>query len=64
MMKIYRVEIEKLTADWGRFDGYILIGHYLNKEKAERVANEKYNNRCPIVEGKTRITEIEVDDEV
>lgn len=63
MMKIYRVEIEKLTFDRGAFDGYKLVGHYTNKEKAERIAEEVYNSRSKVVEGKVKITEIEVDDE-
>lgn len=63
MMKIYEVKIEKLTFDRGLFEGYKLIGHYTNKVKAERIAEEKYNNRNKIVEGKVYITEIEVDDE-
>ena len=63
MMKIYKVEIEKLTFDMGRFCGWKLIGHFTNEEKAKRIAAEAYNNRSKIVEGETRITEIEVDDE-
>ena len=63
MMKIYKVEIEKLTFDRGIFNGYKLVGHYTNKEKAERIAEEVYNNRNQIVEGEIYITEIEVDDE-
>ena len=63
MMTVYKVEIEKLTFDRGMFDGYKLIGHYTNKAKAERIAEERYNNRNCVVEGKTHITEIEVDDE-
>lgn len=63
MMKIYKVEIEKVTFDRGAFDGYKLVGHYTNKEKAERVAEERYNNRNKVVEGKVVITEIEVDNE-
>lgn len=63
MMKVYKVEIEKLTFDRGAFDGYKLVGHYTNKEKAERIAEEVFNNRNKVVEGKTYITEIEVDDE-
>ena len=63
MMKIYRVEIEKLTFDRGAFDGYKLIGHYTNEAKANRIAEERYNNRNKVVEGKVYITEIEVDDE-
>ena len=63
MMTVYKVEIEKLTFDMGRFNGYKLVGHYTNKAKAERIAEEVYNNRNCVVEGKTRITEIEVDDE-
>lgn len=63
MMKIYKVEIEKLTFDRGMFNGYKLVGHYTNKEKAERIAEERYNNRNWVIEGKTYITEIEVDDE-
>lgn len=60
-MKVYKVEIEKLTFDKGCFDGYVLVGYYTNKEKAERVAKEAYENRNKVVRGKTTITEIEVD---
>jgi len=60
-MKVYKVEIERLTFDKGCFDGYVLIGYYTNKEKAERVATEAYKNRNKIVRGDTTITEIEVD---
>lgn len=60
-MKVYKVEIEKLTFEEGYFDGYMLIGYYTNKEKAERVAKEAYENRNKIVRGETTITEIEVD---
>lgn len=63
MMTVYKVEIEKLTFDRGMFDGYELVGYYTNKTKAERIAKEKYNNRNTVVEGKTHITEIEVDNE-
>ncbi len=63
MMKVYKVEIEKLTFDRGAFDGYKLVGHYTNKAKAERIAEEVYNRRNKVVEGKVYITEIEVDDE-
>ncbi len=63
MMKVYKVEIEKLTFDMGRFDGYKLVGYYTNKKKAERIAEETYNNRSKVVEGETKITEIDVDDE-
>lgn len=63
MMKVYKVEIEKLTFDRGMFDGYKLVGHYTNETKAKRIAEERYNNRNCVVEGKVHITEIEVDDE-
>lgn len=63
MMTVYKVEIERLTFDRGMFDGYELVGHYTSKAKAERIAEERYNNRSKVVEGKTHITEIEVDDE-
>lgn len=59
-MRIYKVEITKLTFDMGAFDGYKLIGYYANKEKAEKVAEERYANRNGVIEGKTVITEIEV----
>ena len=59
-MRIYKVEITKLTFDMGAFDGYELIGYYANKDKAEEVAEERYANRNGVVEGKTVITEIEV----
>lgn len=63
MMKVYKVEIEKLTFDRGMFDGYELVGYYTNKKKAERIAEERYNNRNKVVEGKTNLTEIDVDNE-
>ena len=63
MTKIYKVEIEKLAFDTGCFTGYKLVGHYTNENKADRIAKERYDNRNLMTEGKTRITEIEVDDE-
>ena len=60
-MKAYKVEIEKLTFDWGRHDGWRLLGYYTNKDKAERTAKEAYENRNHIDTGRTRITEIEID---
>ena len=60
---MYRVEIERLTFDRGLFDGYELVGYFTNKAKAERVAEERYTNRRKVVEGKTKVTEIEVDTE-
>ncbi len=62
-MKAYKVEIEKLTFDWGRHDGWRLLGYYANKEKAERIAKEAYENRDHIITGEPRITEIEIDTE-
>ena len=61
-MKIYKVEIEILDCCDGRYQGMKLIGHYVSKEKAERVAREAYENRCKVDRGDTEITEIEVDD--
>ena len=63
MMKMYKVEMKKLTFDMGLFDGYKTIGYYTSKAKAERIAKERYENRNKIVEGKTYVREIEVDDE-
>ena len=63
MMKMYKVEMKKLTFDMGLFDGYKTIGYYTSKAKAERIAKERYENRSKIVEGETYVREIEVDDE-
>lgn len=60
-MKAYKVEIEKLSADWGRFKGWELIGYYTNEKKANRIAKEKYEERCAIDHGNTRVTIIEID---
>lgn len=60
-MKAYKVEIEKLSSDWGRFEGWKLIGYYTNREKAERMAAEAYYNRNYIDTGRTRVTEIKID---
>ena len=60
-MKAYKVEIETLSSDWGRHTGWELLGYYTNKEKAERIAKEAYENRCKIDTGETRITEIKID---
>lgn len=62
-MKAYKVEIEKLSADWGRFEGWELIGYYTNEKKANRIAKEKYEKRCTVIQGNTRITPIEIDTE-
>lgn len=59
-MTVYKVEITKLTFDMGAFDGYELVGYYANKDKAEKVAEERYVNRSKVVEGKTVVTKIEV----
>lgn len=59
-MTVYKVEITKLTFDMGAFDGYKLVGYYANKDKAEKVAEERYANRSKVVEGRTVVTEIEV----
>ena len=61
-MKIYKVEIASLSYDWGRFEGWRLLGYYTTKAKAEQVAKEAYENRCPIDTGKAQITEIEVEE--
>lgn len=60
-MKIYKVEIERLSFDMGVFQGYDLIGYYADKSKAEKVAKETYEKRCPITEGETKVTEIKVE---
>ena len=60
-MKAYKVEIEKLSYDWGRPEGWRLIGYYTNKDKAEKKKKEAYANRNHIDTGRTRITEIEID---
>ena len=60
-MKAYKVEIEELSFDWGRFEGWKLIGYYANKEKAEKIAAEAYENRCKVTAGETRIEEIDID---
>lgn len=60
-MKIYKVEIERLSFDYGYFLDWDLVGYYMNKEKAERVAKDTYDNRCVVDQGETKITEIEVD---
>ena len=61
-MKAYKVEQERLSFDWGRFEGWDLVGYYFKKEKAEAIAKERYENRCKVVQGKVKITEIEIED--
>ena len=60
-MKAYKVEIEKLSFEWGRHIGWEVIGYYANKEKAEKIASDAYENRCKYVEGEVNISEIEID---
>ena len=60
-MKAYKVEIEKLSYDWGRFEGWKLVGYYTKRKKAERMAVETYEKRNKLVTGRTRVTEIEID---
>ena len=62
-MKIYKVEIEKLDFERGLFQGWLTTGYFANKEKAERMAKEDYENRDPVVRGKTRVVTIKVDTE-
>lgn len=59
-MKIYKVEQEILTLDWGRETGeYALIGYYAKKEKAEEVAK---NTKRGMTRGDVYIEEIEVEE--
>lgn len=60
-MKAYKVEIEELDFDRGYRIGWTLVGYYINKEKANRIAKETYENRNKVDTGETRITEIEID---
>ena len=59
-MKVYRVKIEKLTSDWGRFDGWRELGYYVNKAKAEEVGKDFSDSHNHIDFGKVKIDEIEV----
>ena len=59
MMKIYKVEQEILSFDWGRFEGYEEIGYFDSKEKAE-AAKAEAEAKKSIVRGEVEITEITV----
>ena len=62
MKKIYEVRMEKLSSDWGRFEGWKTIGYYTSREKAEAEAEKAYANRCWVIEGETEIVEHEVEE--
>lgn len=62
MMKIYKVELETLTYDWGRHEGWELIGYYVNKDKANKIAENAYKNRNKVVQGEVRITEVNIEE--
>ena len=63
MMKIYKVQQEKLSFDWGRFEGYVEIGYYTTKERAEQVKEETLaETKGDICRGEVKIIEIEVND--
>ena len=61
-MKIYKISIKKLSSDWGYFEGWEEIGYYLSKEKAEQVAQERYEKRNRVIRGETKIETIEVEE--
>lgn len=41
MMKVYEVRIEKVSADWGRHEGWKNVAYTINKERAEEIATAK-----------------------
>ena len=61
-MKAYKVEIEKVTFDRGLFEGWEVVGYYVNKDKANKVAEDAYKNRNKVVQGEVRITEIDIEE--
>ena len=59
-MKIYKAKIEKLSFDWGRFEGWHEIGYYADKTKAEKAGKDFADNHEKIDFGEVKIEEIEV----
>lgn len=58
-MTIYEIKQAKLSFDWGRFEGYEIIGYWANKKTAEEIATALPRT---ITEGEVIITEIEVNE--
>lgn len=61
-MKAYKVEIEKVTFDRGLFEGWEVVGYYVNKDKANKIAENAYKNRNKVVQGEVRITEVNIEE--
>ena len=57
MKKIYEVKIEKLSADWGRFEGWEILGFYASKASAEFARAKALQHKNPIIEGRVEIVE-------
>lgn len=63
-MTIYKVVIERVSADWGRHERYEDVGYFSTREKAETV-KQKYDNSHYMTVGKdNEIVEIEIDKEI
>jgi len=41
MMKVYEVRMEKVSADWGRFEGWENVAYTISEAKAEEIATAK-----------------------
>lgn len=64
-MRLYEVRVEKVSADWGRHEGYETIGFCVNENKANEVAKtfaEKHEvNQWWMVYGKNAEKHINVE---
>lgn len=60
MMYMYKVEIEKLTYDYGTRCGWKVVGYYISENKANKEAESAFLNRDRMIEGKTKITKLEL----
>ena len=61
-MIIYKVKIEKLSKDWGRFIGWETYGYFSTKEKAAaKIAELEATPYWYMEHGEARIDKIEVE---
>ena len=58
MKNVYILKTERLSWDWGRFEGYDIVGAFLTREAAEKEGEKIMATADKIIVGKYKIDEI------